>query len=146
MQHPHFDHALPFWADSNATYFITICAQVRGRNHFCKPGLGTDALDATRKYHDDRRWFCSLIVLMPDHVHMLVSMSPEHDLSKTVGLWKRWLRKKHEIDWQANFFEHRLRRGDSVDRKGQYVFHNPVRAGLIEKAEDWPWMWMPAAD
>jgi putative transposase len=88
----------------------------------------------------------SLIVLMPDHVHMLVSMSPDHDLSKTVGLWKRWPWKKHDIDWQPNFFEHRLRREESADRKAQYVFLNPVRGGLIEKAEDWPWTWMPAAE
>jgi hypothetical protein len=55
-RHPHFDHALPFWIDPrSATFFITITARYRGVNHFCKPEVGTDALNAARKYHEDRR-------------------------------------------------------------------------------------------
>ncbi len=77
---------------------------------------------------------------------MLVSMSPEHDLAKTVGLWKRWLTKNHEIDWQPNFFEHRLRKNENRDEKGQYIFENPIRAGLAKRIEDWPWIWMPGME
>ena len=103
-RHPHFNHKLPLWIDPNsATFFITITAQKRGVNHFCKPGIGTDALDAARKYHNDQRWFCWIIVLMPDHVHMLVTMAPDRDLAKTVGMWKRWLWKKRGIEWQPIF-------------------------------------------
>jgi putative transposase len=83
---------------------------------------------------------------MPDHVHMLITMAPDRDLSKTVGMWKRWLWKKHGIEWQPNFFEHRLRRLESAGEKGQYIFNNPERDGLIERAEDWPWTWMPVAE
>jgi putative transposase len=142
-RHPHFDHALPFWVDPTANFFVTVCARQRGLNRFCKPGIGDDALGAAQKYHHAQNWFCSIIVLMPDHVHLMVSMSLEHDLAKTMGLWKRWLWKKHGIDWQPNFFEHRLRREESAGDKGRSIFQNPVRAGLIARAQDWPWTWMP---
>jgi putative transposase len=102
-RHPHFDHVLPFWIDSNATFFVTICARQRGMNHFCRTDIGNDALAAAKKYHDDQKWFCSIIVLMPDHAHMLVSMAPRYDLAKTVGMWKRWLGKSRGIEWQPNF-------------------------------------------
>jgi len=77
---------------------------------------------------------------------MLVSMPPDHDLAKTVGLWKRWLAKQHGIPWQKNFFDHRLRRDESASQKGFYILNNPVRAGLIERPENWPYLWMPALD
>lgn len=143
-RHPHFDHSLPHWVDPNsATFFITITTRHRGINHLCKDEVGADIINAARKYHDERRWFCSIIVLMPDHVHMLVTMAPDRDLSKTVGMWKRWISKRHGVEWQPNFFDHRLRREESADEKGRYIFHNPERDGLIARAEDWPWTWMP---
>jgi putative transposase len=136
-----FDHTLPLWVDPTATFFITICAQKRGLNHFCKPGIGDDALNAVRQYQEDRKWFCPIALLMPDHVHLLVIMSPEHDLTKTVGYWKRWLAKKHRIDWQENFFEHRVRNDESLESKARYIEGNPVRAGYVERPEDWRWVW-----
>ena len=39
--------------------------------------------------------------------------------------------------WQDGFFDHLLRSGESYSKKWQYVFLNPVRAGFVERAEDW---------
>jgi len=32
-----------------------------------------------------------------------------------------------------------LRRGQSYDEKWDYVVDNPLRAGLVERAQDWPY-------
>ena len=40
--------------------------------------------------------------------------------------------------WQAGFLDHLLRSGESYAEKWNYVRMNPVRAGLIEQSEDWP--------
>jgi REP element-mobilizing transposase RayT len=40
--------------------------------------------------------------------------------------------------WQEEFFDHVLRSNESYSQKWDYVRENPVRAGLVEKAEDWP--------
>jgi len=79
---------------------------------------------------------------MPDHMHLIVSFPDAPSISKVIGEWKRWLSRAYKISWQPNFFDHRLR--SELDRdKGDYILHNPVRAGLVAKAEDWPWFWMP---
>ena len=135
------DHTTPPWLISEPTFFVTINAVPRGVNHLCKNPVGTEVLAAIQKYHDDQRWFCSLALLMPDHVHMLVTMSPVHDLTKTMGNWKRWLAAKRGLVWQENFFEHRLRKDESEEEKGQYILANPVRAGFVEKPDEWGWVW-----
>ena len=40
--------------------------------------------------------------------------------------------------WQNGFFDHLLRGGESYAEKWNYVRMNPVRAGLVEQPEDWP--------
>ena len=81
-------------------------------------------------------------VLMPDHIHLLVSFPPEKILSQVVGLWKRGLSRTHGISWQRNFFEHRLRNDESIQQKSDYLLNNPVRAGLINDAMAWPYTWL----
>jgi putative transposase len=41
--------------------------------------------------------------------------------------------------WQASLFDHVMRSGESYGQKWKYVVANPVRAGLVEHAEDWPY-------
>jgi putative transposase len=135
------NHALPPWVTVHSTFFITINAHERGINHFCRPDVGNDILDSIRKYQDEEKWYCSIALLMPDHLHMIVSMGDGHDLSKTFGAWKRWLKMKHSLKWQRNFFEHRLQDDESEYEKRCYIMNNPVRAGLANKQGDWRWMW-----
>jgi putative transposase len=42
--------------------------------------------------------------------------------------------------WQKTFFDHLLGSAESYSEKWNYVRENPVRAGLVAKAEDWPYM------
>jgi len=42
-------------------------------------------------------------------------------------------------DWQPGFFDHILRSDESYTEKWNYVRDNPVRAGLVEIADDWPY-------
>jgi len=60
--------------------------------------------------------------------------------------WKEWTAKGlvsaggHSAPiWQAEFFDHVLRSAESYSLKWEYVRENPVRAGLVERADDWPW-------
>ena len=40
--------------------------------------------------------------------------------------------------WQPEFFDHLLRSRESRSEKWAYVRENPVRAGLVARAENWP--------
>jgi REP-associated tyrosine transposase len=41
--------------------------------------------------------------------------------------------------WQRGFFDHLLRSDESYAQKWNYVRENPVRAGLLTNADDWPY-------
>jgi putative transposase len=76
---------------------------------------------------------------MPDHVHLILNVPDETPLATVIRDWKSWLARKHAIAWQKNFFDHRLRTEDEIGQKAEYVGLNPVRAGLVKRAEDWPY-------
>ena len=83
-----------------------------------------------------------LLLLMPDHLHMLVGISGDADLSTLVRNFKRIVARKKRVEWQRNFFDHRLRHDESGTEKFEYIRQNPVRAGLIREAEDWPYFFV----
>ncbi len=133
-------HDTPLWVDPDASeFFITINCQRRGTNQLCLPGIGESLLAAARFYYEQRKWFPSPFLLMPDHLHLLVSFGRGHEMTRVVTAWKRYVATPHGIEWQCGFFEHRLRRAESAREKGEYILHNPVRAGLVEDAAKWPY-------
>jgi REP element-mobilizing transposase RayT len=134
-------HRTPGWVDA-PNYFITVCAQRRGVNQLCTQ-IAPDILNSVRFYHEKQRWFCDYAVLMPDHVHLLVAFHVDANYAKIVGNWKRWITTRHGVSWQENFFEHRVRDEMSLEMKGLYMANNPVRAGLVERGENWRWFWRP---
>ena len=69
---------------------------------------------------------------MPDHVHLLLSFGEVDLYSKIIGDWKRWVAVHYGIEWQENFFDHRVRNEDNDKWKGDYIFNNPVRAGFVK--------------
>jgi len=92
-------------------------------------------------------WSVGRYVIMPDHIHFFARPSDKaKPLSDFLRLWKEWTSKRliRECDfnnpvWQAEFFDHVLRSDENYGAKWAYVRHNPVRAGLVSKPEDWPW-------
>jgi REP element-mobilizing transposase RayT len=78
---------------------------------------------------------------MPDHIHLFVRISKDSKLNDFVRLLKQALTKGLETGriWQPGFFDRLLRNSESYSQKWNYVRENPVRAKLVEQAEDWPW-------
>ena len=106
--------------------------------------------------HDAFRLFCAQsparvdvwvgkYVLMPDHLHVFVSTEGSVSLSKWVHSLKGHLaavRRKAgcgDKAWQTGFFDHVLRGNESYGEKWDYVRMNPVRAGLVSHADEWPY-------
>jgi putative transposase len=81
------------------------------------------------------------MLLMPDHLHALVDFPFWGDMGRIVGGWKRYLCTQLWIALQPNFFDHRLRGDESHNEKWKYIKMNPVRAGLVQNAEEWPYIY-----
>ena len=84
---------------------------------------------------------------MPDHLHLFVATDDEKialtawmkSLKNTISkaLRSTGVTPPH---WQKTFFDHLLQSDESYAEKWNYVRENPVRAGLVNKADDWPFM------
>ena len=132
------DHSTPRGIEY-PEYFLTICCRKGGLNQLCRTGAGERVLEAARHYHKIRRWHCELMVLMPDHLHALVSPFGRASIDQIVRSFKSWTAKECQVKWQNGFFEHRLRDGASAEQKWMYVNENPVRRCFIHNPLEWPW-------
>jgi len=47
--------------------------------------------------------------------------------------------------WQEESFDHVLRSSESLDAKVEYILNNPCRKGLVQRPEDYPWLWVARA-
>ena len=90
-----------------------------------------------------RRWNLDLLLLMPDHLHALIGIDGRDSLSQLIRDYKRITAKLSGVEWQRNFFDHRLRHDESLTEKFAYICQNPVRAGLIQNEADWPYRFIP---
>ncbi|MGB0417091.1 MAG: transposase, partial [Coraliomargarita sp.] len=71
--------------------------------------------------------------VMPDHVHWLFVLGARLPLGRIVSKWKHLCPNK--IEWQRDFFDHRLRPEEEVELYGRYIFMNPYRVKLAKNDE-----------
>jgi len=84
-------------------------------------------------------------VVMANHVHLLVQprISPSRFLQTVKGYTaraaNRLLAREGQPFWQAESYDHWVRDERESYRIKAYIENNPVRAGLVVSAEDYPW-------
>ena len=80
-------------------------------------------------------------VLMPEHIHMLVSEPERALLSKAIQALKLSVSvQRHERPfWQPRYYDFNVNQEEKPAEKLAYMHRNPVKRGLVAKPEDWPW-------
>lgn len=134
-------HNVPSWVSEDARYFVTINCRVRNTDVLCRDGMAKTILRSVDIYRDQERWYPWLVMVMPDHIHLIVSIDRNIGLKRVISAWKGFHAKQFAIEWQSGFFEHRLRTLAEFDEKVSYIRNNPVRKGLATDARDWPYIW-----
>jgi len=119
--------------------FLTVCTEKRGRWL-----AQSSAQRALHKIWEctATAWLVSDYLLMPDHLHLFcASRDMKFTIERWIGFWKDRFAKEHPDfgTFQIGGFHHRLRNDESYAQKWRYVRENPVRHGLVEKPEDWPY-------
>jgi REP element-mobilizing transposase RayT len=91
------------------------------------------------------RYGLSAWCVMPNHVHVVVTCFAGFSLGKILHSWKSFT--AHAINrrlgrrgpvWQEESFDHVIRNVDELNKFVTYTEMNPVSAGLVARAEDWP--------
>jgi len=93
-------------------------------------------------------------VVMPDHVHLLLTPLRDEQgwpygvaaiLKLIKGTSARSVNQLLRVSgpvWQEESFDHVLRSDESFAEKLEYIRQNPVRRGLVDRPEEYRWLWI----
>jgi putative transposase len=142
-------HGAPHWVEPGALFHIRIrLERDKEQKALTNLPLGEAILDSAKFYEAKMRWHITLFLLMPDHVHTVLSFPRDKSMSEVIRDWKRFHTRVNHVVWQDGYFDHRLRadeRGTQLSAKLNYIRQNPVATGLCARVEDWPWVIDPFA-
>ncbi len=153
---------LPHLQKADATLFVTFC--IGGRlvlpqqardlvlEHCLREGglqpLAGEGARATPRIH------LYAAVVMPDHVHLLLSPLRDENgwpwplvdilqclKSATAHRINKLLHTSGPV-WEEESFDHVLRSHEGLKNKCEYIRQNPVEAGLVQRVEDYRWLWV----
>jgi len=140
----HFDYS-----QKDYVYYLTLCVTNR-KTYFKNNEIAQIIKDEINFRTTKKEIMLFCYCLMPDHLHMLLSLhnSYEKRLQDWIIAFKRHTRRigyqKFKIRslWQRDFYEHIIRREESLIEKANYIVENPVRKGIVEECEDYPHSWI----
>lgn len=126
---------------------MTICTEGRKRG-LDKASEGHKLLENVQQMEVSGDWNLICATIMPDHIHMLITLGTRLPLSRCISKFKSLTRchlSERLLAWQGNYFDHRLRQPEMIEGFAKYIFLNPYRRGLIGCREVWPW-WRLSSD
>ena len=87
-------------------------------------------------------------VVMPEHVHLLLSEPPTTKLAEAIHYLKlsfsKRLRSRRSPEesgsfWQKRYYDRNVRNYREFTVKLRYLHRNPVKRGLVLNPEEWKW-------
>jgi REP element-mobilizing transposase RayT len=140
---------LPHLQKAGKTYFITFATRLRWQ-------LPPPARDLALQWclHDhNRKLVVHGAVVMPDHVHLVCTPLADaageaYGLAEIMQAIKsasahainKLLARRGPV-WEAESFDWMLRSNEGTRQKAEYICQNPVRRGLAESEDQYPWLW-----
>ena len=108
-------------------------------------------------FFDSQRYRLLAWVIMPNHVHVLLTPLDPWAVAKIVAAWKKftartiresWERQSPDWPqfrgakgavWQREYWDRYIRTEGHLKRTIEYIHENPVKARLVARPEAWPW-------
>lgn len=130
---------MPGW-----TYFVTTKAW-QNVSVFQVQEIAHIVVGKVMEYRNKGNYLLHEFVLMPNHLHLILTPADSVTLEKAMQLIKGG--SSHEIHhmrasetqiWQSGFHESRVKDLFDLKKKADYIHFNPVNARLAEQPQDWP--------
>jgi REP element-mobilizing transposase RayT len=139
---------LPHWHPCGKALFITwrLHRDVGDQHYLARPEIAEVVAEAIRyaewnlRYYDLHAW-----IVMSNHVHLLVDplVEPAAVLNTLKNFTARHvnvlLHRTGASLWQREYFDHWIRSQGEFKETAAYIEANPVRAGLVNRPEDFRW-------
>ena len=145
MRHHHLERLPSFSYRGLYRYSLTFCTDHRRRTF-----VNSDVVELVEsqilRAASEKSFAVIAYCFMPDHLHLLAEgKTDDADARRFIGLAKQYsgyYYKKEFNDglWQRYGFERVLRSDEGTRDVVRYILQNPVRAGLVTKAEDYPFL------
>ena len=139
------------------SYYLTLVTQ--GRKPLLVDNIGL-LRDAFKRSKQKYRYHIDAIVILPDHLHMILTPQNPKDYSKIIHHIKRSFvygldqetkqqakyaisdakyKRGHAGIWQERFYEHTLRDEKDWLEKMDYIKHNPMKHQWVNNLNEWPY-------
>ena len=133
------------YSNTDAVYFVTVCTYNK-KTYFENPEIAQyieQEIDYRSRVVQEVTVFAYCI--MPDHLHLLLKLNEGYgkSLANWVAAFKRYnarvLSMMRDIKplWQPNYYEHVVRKDESLKTIAEYIAHNPVRKNLVSQWQDY---------
>ena len=139
-------HAPQAGALSSERTFFATTKTYAGRRLLESDRNASLLIEVLRSYVLQGKFEIHDFVVMPDHVHVLLTVRGATTVEKAMQLIKGRFsyRLKHEFGylgevWQVGFSESRADDAESFERCRAYIVQNPVRAGLAKRSGEYPY-------
>ena len=126
-------------------YFLTFCTHER-RRLFENADAVLSARTQIERAALEQRFALIAYCFMPDHVHLLIEGQAEDSDGRCfIARAKRYSgfhnrARFGERLWQWYGFERTLRDDEATVSVARYIFENPLKAGLVERIADYPFL------
>jgi putative transposase len=131
---------------SNARVFFATTRTHQGLRIFRVERNAMLLIEVLRSNQAAGRFELHDFVIMPDHLHLLMTLPGDISVEKSMQLIKGGFsyRVKKELGyrgevWQRGFSDARIRDQESFSKHCEYILQNPVRARLVDVPEDYPY-------
>ncbi len=130
---------------------VTICTNKR-KPFFKHSVLAGACNEILLRYITTHRISTFAYCLMPDYLHLLMSPTDKkgivdivRDLKSQMSVRAKKVGLKDTL-WQRGFYDHFLRREESLESTVSYILNNPVRRGLVDEWTEYPYSRSPFLD
>jgi len=124
-------------------YFVTILT--KDHTAYLKEAEVIDSLiDILIETARSERFDVLAYFFMSDHFHLLViGKDDKSNLKKFISLFKQksgyWFKKNYNENlWHISYYDHILRKEESIENVALYILENPVRKGLVSDFREYP--------
>ena len=139
-------YGLKRYQQSKQCHFVTFSCY-RRLPHLRDAKLGNLFIECSERVRRKYRMRVYRYVVMPEHVHLLVSEPELAVLARVIQALKISVaRRAASVGaagdtplWQKRYYDHNVRNYESFVEKLRYIHRNPVKRGLVERPEDWKW-------
>ena len=135
------------------SYFITIVTHQRNPILIENIGLLREAFAVSKSKYSYK---IEAIIILPDHIHMIITpkVAKEYPgIVKSMNYYfskhchpkyyshieqsKSRIKEGYKPIWQKRYYEHTIRDTKDFQEKIAYMYHNPIKHGLVKEAQDW---------